>query len=435
MLHKVRTVSAVVAAVVLSGVAAWGATPPADGGGGAQELVNRLNSTNPAEREAAQKQAAVFLDLLGQPEALKKLSEVATDENMKEFLRTRAAQLKMYEEGRRVASLPPISMKVKDATLPAVVDAFNKALGLVGVEVPPDTGFSDLYTIDATNKPFWEVYAELHQQHPITLALLSGPNPSLQLRINRTSPTAIAIDGPALGYVNSISVQRSISGAARQATLNVSSGLAFDPRLNVARLQTPSIIKAVDDRGVEYPLSNPGSGGLATGTTIINGNAAPMQQRNHMLAAPPEMGKKLSFTLATTVDINIVVGKNKLEDIEHKLNQPVILGNNTFRVTKFEVVPNAARTSTAPATPRINVTITHTEGAEPRASDAPKITSSQLVIFDSTGRSVWRGSATNSGSALATFNAATPPYRLEMSDIAGVASLPVRLQFKDVPLP
>jgi hypothetical protein len=157
------------------------------------------------------------------------------------------------------------------------------------------------------------------------------------------------------------------------------------------------------------------------------------------------MGKKLSFTMETAVDFNVVSATTAIDDIEHNLNKIVVLGNRSYRVSRFEAVGTTAGRAGAPASApaRFNATIvagdapaTPSTAAGATTASGPATTNSmQFMILDGTGKAGWRGSGMSAGAFNAGFAATAAPYKLEIKAFSGTVTLPIHLQFKDVPLP
>ena len=435
----------------------WAGSPPARGpaaeasagagGGAAQELLNRLNSNNPAEREAGQRQAALIFDALGNRDMLQKLSETADDEDVKDLLRARAALLKSQDNARHASVLPPISLHVKDASLQDVLDTLNKSVNsALGFDAVTDAGFADRFNLDVADKPFWEVFAALYQQHPLSLTAVTGSNAGVRVSTARSKSAAYAIDGSFMAFVNTINLQRSVGGAAdgsgRQATLSLDTMLAFDPRLEVYRIQQPRLVRALDDREQTYSPATPPSGPAL----YVSTGPIPAYASKHTLAVPAEMGKTLSFALETNAEVYLVSGAVAIADVEHNINQMVTLGSRTYRVSRFGPVstpstPRGAAAATAPVQYSVMVVWGDAPSGPPPSPSAtlPGHLGSltQFRLRDGTGRAIWRGSGgTNVMNAwTGTFMGTTGPYKLEITDNTGTALLPIRLQFKDVPLP
>jgi len=445
-----RIFASLIAVGIFACVSAWAADPPpAEAPATAtspalspavKELLNRLNSANTADRQAAQKQAATILEVLGQQEALQKLSEITPDADLKIFLQDRVAQLKMLEEARRVSNLPGISLNVKDAPLQEVLDALNQALNApVKLESLSGPNFADSFTLNVTNKPFWEVFAALHQQHPLNLTGMSGTNPTLRISTGRTNPMPFAIHGPAIAFLNNISLQRTINLQAdtpvRQSTLNLSLVLAFDPRLSVSRYQLPAVARAVDDQGHAFTSPSAPSGSYVGSPSYMSGSMMPIQSRSFTLSAPPEIGKTLSFTLETTADIAIGSVATTVEDVEKNLDKPITVGTRTYRISRFDTPAGTPSRISLSIVPVASPLAQPTEPLVTPLSSGANPPTAQFTIMDSTGRTVWRGAGTSSLSTTIMTSNNTPPYKLEIRVVTGTVSLPVRLQFKDIALP
>ena len=203
----------------------------------------------------------------------------------------------------------------------------------------------------------------------------------------------------------------------------------------------------MDDRGQAYP-----SIVSVIGDGFTSGTMPPTQSRSYTLAAPAEMGKKLSFALDTQVDMNVVSGVATIADMEHNVNKLVVLGNRNYRISRWELVnvtPMAGRTGAPAATApvRYNVTIVPGDAPSTPPATAPAAapggpggagTNSliQYVVMDATGKAIWRGSTNSLGAAMnTTLTGASGPYTLEIKAISGTVTLPIHMQFKDVALP
>jgi hypothetical protein len=383
-----------------------------------QDLLSRLNSADPAQRDAARKQLGVIANLWQQPEILKQMSEATTDKEIQALIEQRLNELKAKQAQVDLMHLPPISLNVSGATLPQLATALNDALN------PPlkimSVGSANLgnWTLDVKDKPFWDVFAALTQQQALSFS--SG---GTQLRLMR-SGTAIrryALDGPAIAYVNSINYSRSVAlqtptgERPSPASLSVTVIVAADPRVRVTRFQNLSLLSATDDAG--NTLARPG---MNSGSYI---NTTANQINQSLSLTPPEnLGKTLSLTLESRIMAQATDLMTSISDVQNNVDKPVTLGGRTFRVARFD----------APAGGAIQLQITATTVQPQPGGTTPRVT---YQLTDGTGRSVWSATSAGSLSAGIGSGAAAGPYKLEIRMPDKTIELPLHFELKDIPLP
>jgi hypothetical protein len=152
-----------------------GALGPATQGAGDARwagVVERLGSAEFAAREAAQKELekSTWRDV----EALERIAGGSGDAEIKTRLAGRVEALR--EE--MAWNPPPISVRLEKANRTETAAALSKALGLPMEVWPPERKElfvrQDVFTVNAVEKPFWEVLLELSAQHPLCLNDIEG---------------------------------------------------------------------------------------------------------------------------------------------------------------------------------------------------------------------------------------------------------------------
>lgn len=401
-----------------------------------QELLNRLNSTDPAKREAAQKQLAAIAGLMQSPEMVRQLQEITTDQELKDFFGGRIGQLKSKEEEKRIANLPGITLKVSEASASDLITALNTALeapikleavnsGVRRAARGADGGVADgspTWTLDVKNKPFWEVFTALQEQQPLDLQNTSG---SATIRVTfggARGKRYHAIGGPAIAYVTGINYSRNINfptppGGAQTAAMSVNFQLAVDPRIRATRIQVPTAVKAVDDEGRDLARPNQGGGGYSA----LQGNTFNWQ----LTLNPPE---RLAKTLAISLDgvVATTVGDTPvaIDDLQKNVNKPMTLTNRTARVMSV----------TGDATNRLNVQLNVQPANDTGGGDFSSAI--PFTVSDATGKTLYSGSvSTGTTSFVVVTVNAQPPFKMEFRVPGRSAEIPVHLEFKDLPLP
>ena len=124
-------------------------------------LVELLSHPEYAQRQAAQRR--LELAPFDQFERIKGLAQSAGDPLVKDRLERVVDAL----EERMALEPPPISLHLKDASADEAHEALRKAVGtdMISIEIF-DPLQEPSYTIDADNKPLWEIIEALSRQHP-----------------------------------------------------------------------------------------------------------------------------------------------------------------------------------------------------------------------------------------------------------------------------
>ncbi len=403
--------------------AAAASAPAVPGDAFSQDLLKRLNSTDAAQKGAAQKQLAAIAGYWQQPEMLKRMAEATADAELKTLLQDRYDKLMAKQAVLDITNLPPISLSVSNATLPQLAAALNEALNTTKFQT---TGASAAmgYTLDVRKKPFWEVFVALCQQQTINMTSMAGAAGTGNIRLmpGGTGQRRYAIDGPAIAYVSSINLQRSISlqtpngEGPVQASLNVQMTMCVDPRITVVRYQGFTVVSATDDAG--HNLARPGGG-----TTSYMSVSTPFTQ-SIMLLPPDNLGKSIALTCETRIVAQAGEITGAIEDVQGNLNKPVTLGNRSFRVAAFS----------APAGGAISMQISSTTVAAQPGVPATRVT---YNLYDSAGKAVWTGAVAGAGSMSMNVaaGASTGPYKLEIRAPDKTVDIPVHFELKDIPFP
>lgn len=393
-----------------------------------QELIARLKSADPAQRQAAMQQMGFLNDLLRQPEILKSLVETTTDTDLKSFFQDRLDELKGQEEARIAANPPPISLSLKDASFREMVDALNDALQIADssskLVVNDANNAGGTFSLTAKEQPFWQIFTALQQQHPIDL--LSSPTTGTTITNNRNGARPFAIDGSVIAFLDNLSYQRYVdlqSGdkPTRQSTFAIRLSLGIDPRVHISRLKMPTITKAVDDLGHEWTTPS---------TAVSSPTYAPSEiafsSRSLTLTVPANPGKTLSFTCDSGVELALASKLVTIDDVAANVDKPISVAGRTIRINSFSVSP------TGMASISVNSSI---DPGFVRTGPDANPTTAALTIFDSTGKRLW--SFTLSGGVGGSFQASnsTPPYKMEIRAATKTTQLPLHFEFRDVALP
>lgn len=418
-------------ALAMGGAAAWGGGAPMPGPATTpaatmpqdpftKDLLARLNSSNAAQRDAAQKQLAAIAEFWQQAELLQKMQDATPDPELKAVIQERLNDLKVKQMALDIMHLPPISLRVSGVSVNELATALNDALhGPVGFMTVNARGGAMMnggaYTLDVKDKPFWDVYVALSQQQPLSI---SSSVTGMRLMNGGTAIRRYALDGPAIAYVTDINYQRTTSlqtpNGDSQVATSMSAQITFgiDPRIRVARLNSPRLTSAVDNAG--NSLANRGSGGSFSS---MSGN---MLNFAVQLQPTPTMGKSVTLTLEGSVTAVASDTTGTLKDLEANNGQTLTVAGRSFVLTRFTVTGNI-----------IGISLSST-GAQPGGMNAARPTA---TVYDGAGKQIWSYSLMGGvGSSIQVGNS-VGPYRLEIRVPDKTVDIPVKLVLKDVPLP
>jgi hypothetical protein len=403
------------------GAATAAATAPMDAY--SQDLLTRLNSTNPTVREAAQKQILSIAGLMQQPELLGKLQEATTEQELKDFFASRVSQLRAKDEERRMSNLPKISLSLKGATLAQVVTELNDALKapqkfeFLNQGGPTDT---TTFTLELKDKPFWEAFVALQEQQPIEVQNYGDGRARLMLQGYRSARRYV-IEGPLIAYAQAVNYQRSISyqqppNATQPPSLSFQMLMMVDPRIRAQRIKPFTNVKAVDDEGRTYESLNSGGGYYG------GGNVTMMFSQSLSVKPPERLGKTLTVSFDTGVSTTVGDTQVTIDDIYKSIDKPVTMGNRTVRVASASGSPNA--------------TVVLNMQANGDMSGGDSNIRVPFTVKDSTGRVLTSSSISMGGMSFGlSTNGTTGPYKVEFQVPGRVVELPVHMELKDLPLP
>jgi hypothetical protein len=323
--------------------------------------------------------------------------------------------------------LPPISLSVTNAPLSEVVTALNRALG-EGSNLAPygSANRMETYTLDAKNRPFWEVLQALNAQHPIGLDFTSTA-----LRIQSVSSLprgSVSIpagafrnfqvrDSVVLG-ISSVALQKTGTGLAdvpaetpSQYTLTLLG--AVDPRLVVVSWDQISISDAVDDAGRSVSVNVlPVSSGASAGYSLL---------RCTWQASDPAaktISLKCQVCFACPIPDSDITAT--LDDAQNKVGEDITLGDRRIRLARFTTSGTMLQVQLAPEIP------------DP--SGAPM----SITITDSKGRTVLTAKSRPLGSsfsASASLASAAAPFRITLRSFDKTQDYRIPFELRNIPLP
>jgi len=294
------------------------ATQPKVAAGELQKLVGELGAGDFGVREAAQKKLKQVP--AAQRDEVAGLMEKATDPEVKDRLQ---AVVQWMDEC--IALDPPgISLDVKEATATQVMEKLNKAVGGSFVVPAFDT---DVFTLRAENRPFWEVMKELSDQHALWPGTPDG-RAMVQTPFVRTQ-----VDRGVLVGVRDVRV---MPNSMVRATVVA----AIDPRVVVLALSPVEVAAAHDDQGHELAVQ-PDSTVNAARLRVQSANGATrFMQRDVQFKAADGLGKSMSFQGKITLTAQVAETSVTIADAGKHVNEPTAVGES--KVTLGEMMHGAA---------------------------------------------------------------------------------------------
>lgn len=387
----------------------------------ADDLRRRLNSPNLAERQGAERELASVAAVLNDAELLNRVAASSADQQTRELLLQRINQLRARGTAAPVAAtltggaLPPISIKVQQASMAQVVDALNTALNTEAKITAPNVGGP--FTLDVQDKPFWEVVTALQAQAPFNL----GAGTRISFSSLQANLRPHAIDGPMIMYVTAVNYSRTVNlqtmpDPTPRNEFTMILLQAIDPRLPPSTFAIPTLSKVVDDLGNEFtPLPSQGTSAI---TGLSRSYSIPFN-------APARIGKSLSFIADTALGAGpgsaspaTFILAAQIDDVKKRLNESVAIPGGTFQVTQFEESNGQIRI-------RVALQMT-TRATGVRATCA---------LLDSAGVRIWNGNVTTSLNTVVATPNAGGPYKLEIRTAADAGEKKFRFEFKNIPLP
>ncbi len=382
-----------------------------------QALQTRLNSTDPTERSAAQKEMTAIAEIWQHPEMLDKLAAATSDPELRGLFQQRANLLRARTAEKDAMNLPPISLTLHNAGFPELAAALNTALDTALFQSNTN-GTPGNFTIDAQNKPFWEVFRTLQEQQPFSA---QNSNGGLSLYGNPLGIHNFAVSGPAMLYAMNVGYRRTVNlqtDAPPNIGVTLSLGLMVDPRVVAERFTNFSITKAADELGhnlLQQPMNTNGIFVQSNTTNLGFG-----------LPALVGMGKRLALTADARIAIQTSFIEVAQDDVEHNLNKDMVLGNRIIRISAFTTSPNLIR---------VQWNVSRSAAATITLQDANAII--QYRALDANGKLVWSYSIPgNSGGVAAPLApGSVAPYRLVARMTDKTQDINVHFDLQDIPLP
>ncbi len=371
------------------------------------ELIKRLGAEAFSEREAAQRD----LDKVGYENRalLFNLAQQQIDPEVKSRLMERVDQI----DEQLATDPPPISIRLNNATQDTVINDLNHALGVNLVS----QGGGDLrFRLNMENASFWDVYAALNRQHPLTLKLADNAGPVLSQSIH-----AYDRHGGFVAYASAIVFTRTVDPQALPdqrvvSRLTLSYAIAADPRIKVLQVWSPSLHQVLDENGVFWLRDN-------TPAQAINRGA--LAQQNFWpssvdLAIPEKPGKKLSLKGEARFVVQVSEMQFQMENLEKHANEVINVGRQTITATNLSFNANSVKMSFRVGTPG-------------NSTDPSYV---HLAVLEAGDRQMWNSALSGNGIISGDVAGAhAGPFKLVVSVPDKIKTIVMPFELKDIPIP
>ncbi len=385
------------------------ATLPADDPAFAhwKEVAQRLGSPQFTDREATQ----LELEKIGYEsrETLAKMAEAQTDPEVKARLLARVEQI----DEQLALDPPPISLHVKNAKPADLALALGKALGQ---KLTANPALNTPYTLDVDNVPFWEAYAALSRQTPLSFF------PPERARFARSAKIGdYDQHGGFVAFATTPQHPRtnSANGPAPQPPpvpkFTLAYVIAADPRMTIVEATLPRLTAAFDKEGKEL-WSSRAPAKSADQTGEIPSNVWPN-------STIPDIPEKTARAIASARGdgrfvVQITETRRTFEDIESRADEILQIGDQSFTLTRLLFVPPS---NIMQLTKRVQ-----------RKGDATPLI--HATVFDAAGKLVWQRSLTDHAEVFLGPHE-TGPFRLILSIPDKTKTVEVPFELRDFPLP
>lgn len=314
------------------------------------------------------------------------------------------------------ANPPPLSIDVKDAPLADIAAVLSEATGAAIVYDPVPLFTPQTFTLQANNKPFWDILGSLADQHPITFFTIRDP---FDLWEDAHGLSCRAIDGPCCLFAytyNNLPVPGQRTPAApttRPLKWTFRFSLGIDPRLWVIDAPVKTTVGTDDAGNTIVPADAP----FAPHPEILDGNTFYAESD---MAIPAHPGKKIN---SVKIEGKVILAASDLQTIV-KFDQPADctfqLGDVTFDVKCYP----------REQIPRTDYVIT----AKSPTGDAPR---ARMRILDNPNVRVSSPPLRRLNVSY-QFNLPTlkpAPFLLEVRIPRKIIERPIAFEIKDIPLP
>jgi len=286
-------------------------------------LTQQLASDDFDQRQAAQKVLGT-IDYR-EKEHLIKLADANSDAEVKARLRGRVDAI----DTELAWNPPPISLNLVNAPGSAIVAALGKEMGVNFRSVSVGQG---AFTIKADRENFWDIMAKLNAQSP-QFRYISTDRGSITIPVSQryVQCGGFIVAPQTLIYTRRIDLQG--RDAATGPQLNLTVAAFADPRISVSQYAPPRIISAMDDAGNVLGGESPEATSTMREVSSMLGSVA----ASFALTPPERPGK--TFSMKGEAKFVVVVKEAKMEvlDVAKHKNEPITIGGQTLRVTKFDI--------------------------------------------------------------------------------------------------
>lgn len=236
---------------------------------------------------------------------------------------------------------PPISLEVKNGTLPEINRALEAAMKVkfgTPVASPQGKPPADLFTLSVKDKPFWEVFADLpHQQglsvfqfgEAFSIGLTDGGTYAPMRTPQYDGGRAFFVQ--TVAYGSDMNLQDPGKRGQAQREVRLKYVRTFDPRMKIAAYTDILWFNMIDDLGTTFPAAAPSSK-----TWDLNPQFVSNPQQVSFTVAGKLGTRIVSATGEMGIQLTLEERIQQVDEIDKKVGVPLEFEGRTVVVERFD---------------------------------------------------------------------------------------------------
>ncbi len=288
-------------------------------------LLQRLGEPEFEVREQAQKELAAIS--WEQRPLLVQLLAISHDGEIRGRITKRINEI----DEQLATDPPPISLELQEATFDKTIKALKKATH-ANLDVWPDGSDQSqgTFTIKARQQPFWKIFLDLSNQHPLSLQDYMG----FKIMQNQAGLRHGVIAGGFAVFPTSLTRTVDLQPAPDKPVptqdLNLAYTVVADPRMKMLKWNQTMLTKVIDDQG-NVLLEN-----KEPRQVNWNNQASNIFQSSETLSVPETPGKKI-LSVKGIIQAMVQISHVQVDLAKPAIGKYIALGQHTFKITKWEV--------------------------------------------------------------------------------------------------
>lgn len=314
---------------------------------------------------------------------------------------------------------PKLSLSLQAQPLDKVAEAMSAAMGAT-VKVWPGGREKELFTLEARDKTFWDIFAMVSAQHPIVPRDSNGMSMAAQgWGIKRFTQT-----GGLILYADGVNRQRVVTLQALPGSqlgppeFNLLLTMAADPRVVVLRHGIPQHAEIVDDEGNNLLKAQ-----IPDRWTNDDPSRAAIWSFPTQLQTPEKLGARIR-SLKTSIRLTVQTEERRIElaNLAERPGQSFPAAGGNLTVSAFTLTSDNLQMET-------NLAL------EPAVGGTKPLNLNRLILVDAANREVYAESLPAGKHAVnvkALFNL---PLKVILKSTTQMTEVTVPFELNDIPIP